>query len=121
MSNMDYYTKFIAEQTRKDGTSLSEATAQTAARKERKALHAALGGDTSTRADRGGSGTGVITSKSPDEVHKQLTDMGYEKTGTGSHGSRTTHKYSKPHEGVTHHVTVIGDFEKGKTGVQHYV
>ena len=113
---------YIAEQVRKERlaglTPLQEATEATSFRNERKALHAKLGGTT-----RGGINStqhGVITDKSPDEVHKHLTSMGYSKAGEGTHGSQKTNKYEKSQDGHKHRVTVIGNFERDKTGVQHH-
>ena len=127
MSNMDRYTKHITEQVRKGSvvglrsgiiSEAAEVSNATSFRRERKALQAKLGGTT-----RGGINStqhGVITDKSPDEVHKHLTSMGYDKTGEGTHGSQKTNKYKKSQDGHNHHITVIGNFERDKTGVQHH-
>jgi hypothetical protein len=131
MSNdrIEHYAKMISEQVASNRISgmrtmeINEVTTQTAVRKERKALHSTLGGDMESRGGRGGSGTGVITSKSPDEVHKHLLGMGYEKATPGKHEEnsfKANPRYKKTQDGVTHTAVVIPKFSGDKTGVQHH-
>lgn len=122
MSTVLKYAQAISEQVKQQRAlglhEAAEVSNASSFRKERKALHTKLGG--TTRGSINGSQHGVITDKSPEEVHKHLTGMGYSKTGEGTHGSQKTNKYKKSQDGHDHRITVIANFERDKTGVQHH-
>ena len=131
MSNIDKYTKFIAEQVRMSSVAgfrsadLAEATERTAVKNELKNLNQHLGGEVegSQRTGRGSQTTSpsIDTSHhSKDEVAKALQGAGYKKVPNHKFDGDNVHaSYQKTDaHGFTHSLKHAID-DNGKHSINH--
>jgi hypothetical protein len=133
MSNIDRYTKFIAEQVRKGTITglrsqpVNEATEKTAVKHALKDLHSRLGGNVEGP-QRTGRGTQMTSPKidtshhSKEKVAKALTSAGYKKTESGKKlyltgTSYDSYEKSDAH-GYKHYVNHLHDRD-GRHSVHH--